>query len=314
LTRFLDNLRVVRAKLQGIIPPIPTPFDDERGEIDPRALSANVRRWMSTKLAGVLVLGSNGEAALLDEAENDVAVGTAREHVPADRVLLVGTGRESTRATVTATKRAAALGADAVLVRAPGFFKGQMTAEALVAHFTAVAEASPVPVLLYNLPNVVGFSLTLPVVATLAAHPNIVGMKETSTDLERLMQFAGVRPDFRVLCGWGQVAYPALASGASGAILAVSNVVPDVCVELYDAVRAGRYDAARALQQRLIPLAQLVTAVYGIAGLKMALEIVGYHGGPVRAPLLPAPPRARPEIASAIQSVSSSALAGTRTD
>ena len=263
---------------------------------------------MSTKLAGVLVLGSNGEAAFLDEVEDDVAVGTAREHVPGDRLLLVGTGRESTRATIAATKRAAALGADAVLVRAPGYFKSQMTAEALVAHYAAVADASPVPVLLYNLPNVVGFSLTLPVVASLAAHPNIVGMKETSTDLERLMQFAGVRPDFRVLCGWGQVAYPALASGASGAILAVSNVVPDVCVELYDAVKTGRHDIARTLQQRLIPLAQLVTAVYGVAGLKVALEIVGYYGGPVRAPLMPAPARARQDIESAIEAVSSVAV------
>jgi 4-hydroxy-2-oxoglutarate aldolase len=292
----------VRAKLQGIIPPIPTPFD-ERGEIARRELSANVRRWMATRLSGLLVLGSNGEAALLDESENDVAVATVREHVPADRLLLVGTGRESTRAAVAAAKRAAALGADAVLVRAPGYFKSQMTAEALVTHFTAVADASPVPVLLYNLPNVVGFSLTLPIVATLAAHPNIAGMKETSTDLERLMQFAAVRSDFRVLCGWGQVAYPALAGGASGAILAVSNIVPDVCVSLYDAVRAGRHDDALALQQRLIPLAQLVTAVFGVAGLKIALELVGYYGGPVRAPLLPAPPRARQEIESAIQAV-----------
>jgi 4-hydroxy-2-oxoglutarate aldolase len=302
----------VRAKLQGIFPPIPTPFDD-RGNVNARELSANVRRWMSTKLAGVLVLGSNGEAAFLDDAENDVAVSTVREHVPADRVLLAGTGRESTRGTIAASKRAAELGADAVLVRPPGYFKAQMTPDALVTHFTAVADASPVPVLLYNLPNVVGFSLTLPVVAALAAHPNIVGMKETSTDLERLMQFAGVRPEFRVLCGWGQVAYPALASGASGAILAVSNVVPDACVELYEAVRAGRHDAARALQQRITPLAQLVTAVYGIAGLKVALEIVGYYGGAVRAPLLPAPARARHEIETAIEAVGS-LIASARPD
>jgi 4-hydroxy-2-oxoglutarate aldolase len=299
--------------LQGIIPPIPTPFD-AAGEIARRELAANVRWWMSTRLSGVLVLGSNGEAAFLDDMENDVAVATAREHVPSDRLLLVGTGRESTRAAVAAAKRAAELGADAVLVRAPGYFKSQMTTEALVTHFTAVADASPVPVLLYNLPNVVGFSLTLPVVAALAAHPNIVGMKETSTDLERLMQFAGVRSDFRVLCGWGQVAYPALASGASGAILAVSNIVPDACVALYDDVRAGRHDDARALQQRLTPLAQLVTAVYGVAGLKIALELVGRYGGPVRAPLLPAPPRARQEIQAAIESVSSAALAVSRQD
>jgi 4-hydroxy-2-oxoglutarate aldolase len=296
----------VAAQIRGIIPPIPTPFDD-RGDLHRRALAANVRRWMSTSLAGVLVLGSNGEAALLDDDEGDAAVGVAREHVPADRVMLVGTGRESTRAAVKAAKRAAELGADAVLVRAPGYFKSQMTNEALIAHFTAVADASPIPVLLYNLPNVVGFSLTLPVVEALAAHPNVAGMKETSTDLERLAQFVAVRPaSFRVLCGWGQVAYPALASGASGAILAVANVVPDACVALHDAVTGGRHREAREIQQRITRLAQLVTAVYGVAGLKVALEQAGYYGGPVRPPLLPAPPRARDDIAAALDHVAMS--------
>jgi 4-hydroxy-2-oxoglutarate aldolase len=293
----------VRSKLTGIIPPIPTPFDDH-GEIDRRALADNVRRWMSTPLAGLLVLGSNGEAALLDDAECDVMVETAREHVPRERLFLVGTGRESTRAAIDAAKRAGSRGADAVLVRPPGYFKNQMTPDALLAHFRAVADASPVPVLLYNLPNVVGFSLTLPVVAALAEHPNIAGMKETSTDLERLSQFAAVRPgQFHVLCGWGQVVYPALTSGASGAILAVANVVPEACVALYDAVRAGDHAEALALQRRLLPLAQLVTSVYGIAGLKTALELAGFHGGPVRPPLLPAPERARSEIQRAVDAV-----------
>jgi 4-hydroxy-2-oxoglutarate aldolase len=293
----------VRSKLKGVIPPIPTPFDN-RGDINRAALIDNVRRWMSTRLSGLLVLGSNGEAALLDEAECDVMVEIAREHVPRERLFLVGTGRESTRAAIDAAKRAGARGADAVLVRPPGYFKNQMTPEALLAHFRAVADASPVPVLLYNLPNVVGYSLTLPVVAALAEHPNIAGMKETSTDLERLSQFANVRPGgFHVLCGWAQVVYPALTSGAPGAILAVANVVPDACVALYDAVRAGGHDEALALQRRILPLAQLVTSVYGIAGLKIALEQVGFYGGPVRAPLLPAPDRATSEIQKAIDAV-----------
>ena len=293
----------MRAKLQGIIPPIPTPFDD-RGDVNRRALIDNVRQWMATRLAGLLVLGSNGEAALLDEAECDVMVETARAHVPPERLFLVGTGRESTRAAIDAAKRAGARGADAVLVRPPGYFKNQMTPDALLAHFRAVADASPVPVLLYNLPNVVGFSLTLPVVAALAEHPNIAGMKETSTDLERLSQFASVRPgDFHVLCGWAQVVYPALTSGAPGAILAVANVIPDACVALYDAVREGDQAEALALQRRILPLAQLVTSVYGIAGLKIALDRVGFYGGPVRAPLLPAPERAIAEIRTAVDAV-----------
>jgi 4-hydroxy-2-oxoglutarate aldolase len=290
----------MRDKLAGILPPIPTPFNSA-GQVDQRALAENVRRWMTTGLSGILALGSNGEAALLEDDECDAILATVREGVPAGRLLLAGTGRESTRATIAASKRAARLGADAVLVRPPFFFRTQMTGDALVAHFSAVADASPVPLLLYNLPGVTGITLTLPVVATLADHPNIVGMKETSGDLERLGQFAQVRPDkFRVLCGWAPVVYPALVSGAAGAILAVANVWPDACVTLYEHVRAGRHADALALQQRLTPLAQLVTSVYGIAGLKVALELEGYQGGPVRAPLLPATAAGREDIARAL--------------
>jgi len=263
-------------------------------------MSENVRRWMATDLTGVLALGSNGEAALLDEDESQAVVEAVREQVPRDRLLLVGVGRESTKLTISAAKRAAKLGADAVLVRTPFFYKSQMTGEVLYAHFHAVADASTVPVLLYNLPGVTGVSFTLPIVTRLADHPNIVGIKETSPDLERLGQFTGVRPDrFRVLCGCAPVVYPALVSGAAGAILAVANVLPEECCALYEHVHAGRHHEALELQRKLTPLAQLVTTVHGVAGLKVALELAGYHGGPVRAPLLPATSRIRDDIAAA---------------
>ncbi len=288
-------------RLQGIFPPIPTPFDPSTGDIDERALAANVRRWMGTRLAGVLVLGSNGEAALLDDDENDRLVAAARPEVPADRLLLVGTGRESTRATIRASCQAAAQGADAVLVRTPSYFKSQMTPDVLIAHFRAVADASPVPVLLYNLPGVTGITLTVPIVAALADHPNIAGMKETSPELERLGQCARLRDGaFAVLCGWAPVAYPALVSGAAGAILAVANVLPAECVSLFELTRAGRHAEALALQQKLTPIAQLVTSIHGVAGLKLALEMRGFHGGPVRAPLQAAPAQARDAIARAL--------------
>jgi 4-hydroxy-2-oxoglutarate aldolase len=286
--------------MHGVIPPIPTTFDAD-GHVDPIAIRANVARWMTTGLAGVLALGSNGEASLLDEDESDRVVAAAREAVPADRVLLVGTGRESTPATIRATRRAAGLGADAVLVRTPSYYKAQMTPEALLAHFRHVADASPVPVLLYNLPGVTGVVLTPALVAALAEHPNIRGIKETSPDLERLGQFTALRTDrFAVFCGWAPVVYAALASGAAGAILAVANVLPDECVALYDHVRHGRHQEALGVQRRITPLAQLVTTGYGIAGLKAALGAAGYHGGAVRPPLLPLSARGRDEILAAM--------------
>ena len=292
--------------LQGIFPPIPTTFTGS-GDVDPRAITANVEKWMRTGLAGILALGSNGEAPLLDEDESDRVVAAARDVVPRDRVLLAGTGRESTRATIAATRRAAALGVDAVLVRTPSTYKGQMTPEVLITHYRAVADASPVPVLLYNLPGVTGIVLTPAIVATLAQHPNIAGIKETSPDLERLGLFTQIGP-FAVLCGWAPVVFPALMAGAAGAILAVANVLPNECVELYEHQRHGRLEPALSLQRRLTPIAQLVTATYGIAGLKTAMDLAGYQGGPVRPPLLPVSPPARAQIEAALSAVHGAVL------
>jgi len=293
----------MQERLRGIFPPIPTTFD-ERGDVDTTAITANVRHWMTTGLVGILALGSNGEAGLLTEDESDKVVRAVRDAVPSSRLLIVGTGRESTRATIAATRRAADLGADAVLVRTPSFFKSQMTADALTRHYVAVADASPVPVLLYNLPGPTGISLTLPVIQAAAEHANIVGVKETSPELDRLSQFAAVRAErFSVLCGWAPVVYPAVVAGATGAILAVANVLPDETVSLFEHVRAGRHHEALALQRRLTPIAQFVSTTYGVAGLKLALDLAGYRGGPVRAPLLPISDRARTEITQALETV-----------
>ncbi len=288
--------------LHGIFPPVPTPFDAATGDVDLAALRAQIHRLSRAPLAGALVLGSNAEAGLLDEAEADAIVDTARAELPRDRTLLVGTGRESTRATIAACRRAAARGADAVLVRAPSFFKSQMTAEALETHYRAVADASPAPVLLYNVPGMAGFSLTVGTVRALADHPNVVGIKETSNDLERHAQFAMVRPDrFAVLSGWAPVAYPAWTMGAKGAIIAVANILPEPCAALWDHFTAGRHAEARALQQRLLPIAQLVSSVHSVAGLKFALDTLGFPGGPVRPPLLPVGAKAADDIRRALE-------------
>ena len=286
-------------RLEGVLPPIPTPFAADR--VDESAMRANVARWMGTRVRGVVVLGSNGEAPLLDESESDAAIAAARDAVPADRLCLAGTGRESTVAAVRAAKRAAALGADAVLVRTPAYFRTLLTAAALTDHSRAVADASPVPVVLYNFTALTGVTLPVEAVARLAEHPNVVGMKESGSDLRFVTALIDATPDdFALMAGSAPVFYASLLVGAAGGILAVASAVPDLCVELYDLVRAGRLDEARAQQRRLTALAGLVTSIHGVPGLKAALSHLGYTVGDPRPPLLPAGPAAVDEIREAL--------------
>ena len=275
--------------LTGVYTPIITPFRDDEA-VDEAGLRANVRRWMSSALTGIVVLGSNGEAPQLDDDEADRVVAVAREEVPKNRPYIVGTGRESTRATIAATARAARAGADAVLVRTPAFFKTQMTAEVFVRHYTEVADASPVPVLLYNVTMYTGVNLTVDAVAALAAHPNIVGMKESGSDLAQIADLVARRPDdFTVLAGSATTYFHALCAGCDGGILALASLFPDECVQLQALVREHRIDEARALQQRLTPIARTVGSAHAVPGLKAALDLLGYAGGPPRPPLRPAP-------------------------
>ena len=263
-----------------------TPFD-ERGEVDPAGIRANIPRWLERGVRGIVALGSNGEAPLLDERESDVVIGAAREAIPSDRLLLAGTGRESTKATIDASKRAAALGADAVLVRTPSYFKPRMTSDAFVAHYTAVADATPVPVLLYNYPAVTGVTFLPDAVRRLATHPNIVGIKETTVDAAQIAAYVDVScdQDFSVLAGSAPGFYPALCLGAQGAILAAACIVPRLCVQLLEGFLRGDHARARELQRRLIPIAVAVTSGHGVPGLKAAMQITGYTGGLPRAPL-----------------------------
>ena len=286
--------------LSGVLTPIPTPFD-ERGEVDLGRLTRALARWVATPLAGFVVLGSNGEAVLLDEEESDRVIGAARDVVPPGRSFIVGTGRESTRATIAATRRAASLGADAVLVRTPGFFKAQMTADAFVRHYTAVADASPVPVLLYNFTAVTGVTLPVEAASRLASHPNIVGMKESNGDVARIADLVAATPaEFRVFAGSASTFHEALRAGAAGGILAVGSVVPETCTRLFDLAKAGRHDEARTLQQQLLPLARLLGATYGVPALKAALELTGCDVGWPRAPLAPLEQAAVRELADAL--------------
>ena len=224
--------------LRGVFPPIPTPF--RNGALDTGALAANCERWMETGLRGLVVLGSNGEAPLLDDDESDRVIAAARARVPADRLLIAGVARESTAGTERAATRAAACGADAVLVRTPWFFKALLSGEALTRHYTAVADASPVPVLLYNFTALTGVTLPVAEVARLARHPNIIGMKESGSDIAFISALIDETPDdFNVLAGSAPVFYASLVSGAAGGVLALACAVPELCVRLFDLVAAG---------------------------------------------------------------------------
>jgi 4-hydroxy-2-oxoglutarate aldolase len=283
--------------LRGVIPPLVTPFREDGG-LDLAAFEANLESLAAHDLAGFLVLGSSGEAASLDEEEKLALVAASRRLVPG-RFLLVGTGMESTRATIALTRKAADSGADAVLVLTPHYYKPRMTADALRLFFEAVADASPVPVYLYSVPAFTGLQWPPGLAGALAPHPRIAGMKESSGDVGLLARIVSSVPArFEVACGNALVLYPALCAGASGGVLALANCVPRAAAGLYRAFVAGDHVRARLLQEALLPLAAAVATGHGVAGLKLAMDLAGLRGGEVRSPLLPASPSAREELRS----------------
>jgi 4-hydroxy-2-oxoglutarate aldolase len=287
--------------IRGILPPLATPFRED-GALDVAAFEANLAIYATQDLGGVLVLGSNGEAQSLDEAEKLALVRAARTRVPDRRTVLVGTGLESTRATIALTRKVADLGADAVLVLTPHYYKSQMSADALRAHFEAVADASSIPVLLYSVPAFTGIAWPAGLAAELARHPLIRGMKESSGDVGLLGRLvASVPPRFGVICGSAPVIYPALCVGAVGGILAAACCAPRPVTALYQAFQAGDHARARRLQEAIAPLAVAITATHGVAGLKAAMDLAGFRGGPVRAPLLPVRPEARDELRALLE-------------
>lgn len=276
--------------LHGVFPPIPTPFGPN-GEVDYKALASNLKKWNATDLRGYLVLGSNGEFVSLGQDEKLRVLEVARENIPRDKVMIAGTGCESTMATIELTKAAARIGIDLVMVVTPSYFKPSMRSRELIAHYQAVADASPIPVLLYQVPQFTGVSFEPEAVATLVGHPNIVGMKDSSGVMATFAEFLRITPpDFQLLVGSATVFLVALALGAAGGILALANVAPRECVMLYELYKEGKNGEALELQLRLLPLARAVTTRFGIGGLKAALDILGYYGGLPRPPLLPPGP------------------------
>lgn len=286
--------------LQGVIPPVATPFKNE--ELDLDSYQANIKSWNATGLAGYLVVGSNGEAVFLDDNERDQVVSVTVEVAAPEKIIMVGVGAESTRTTISQAKRAAELGADCLLVITPAYFKSQMTPERLEGHFRKVADAATVQVLAYNFPQATGVNLTPDLVARLAEHGNIAGIKDSSGNIAQLSEIIHqTDDDFAVFVGNAEVCFPAMCLGAAGAILAVSNVLPEKCVELVNLVRAGDLAQARELQWELARLAALVTRIHGVGGLKAAMAIVGYQPGTVRSPLTMPGQAAIDEIAAELK-------------
>ncbi len=272
--------------LRGVFPPIPTPFDGEGG-LDLAALADNLERWNEHGLAGYVVLGSNGEPVYVDEQEKIEVWQAARAVIPDDKLMIAGTGCESTQETIHLTRLAADAGADAALVVTPHYYSGQMTRESLLHHYRAVADASPIPVLLYNVPKFTNVDIDAATVAEASSHPNLIGIKDSSGNIAKLGDFIRLAsPGFQVLVGTGSVFFAGLALGAVGGILALANVAPQGCVQILRLYEGGQWDEAAELQRRLLPVNAAVTARFGIPGLKAALDLLGYYGGPVRSPLL----------------------------
>ena len=285
-------------QLAGMMVPAVSTFD-AAGELARAPYERNLRAHLGAGASGIIVAGSSGEAALLDEGERTRLVEWTRAVVPAERWVIAGIGGESTRVTVRRARSAAEAGADAVLVVAPHYYMRRMSETALRTHFTAVADASPVPVLLYNVPAYAHLVLSADLVAALAAHPNVIGMKDSAGDLANLERYLAARSDaFRVLTGSGQTAQQAFALGADGAILAVALFAGPAAVGMYDAWRAGDAARAESLQATLTPLAKEIVAGMGPAGLKAAMDLVGLDGGAPRAPLLAADDAERARIAA----------------
>ncbi|NWU47493.1 HOGA1 protein, partial [Dromas ardeola] len=277
--------------LGGIFPPLATPFSPTQ-EVDYAQLEGNLRRYASIPFRGLVVLGSNGEYPYLAPRERLEVVSCVRRALPRDRLLLAGSGCESTQATIELTVSMAEAGADVALVVTPCYYRGAMTSAALVQHYTEVADASPIPVVLYSVPANTGLDLPLEAVLTLAQHPNIVGIKDSGGDVTRmgLMVHKTRQEDFQVLAGSAGFLLASYALGASGGVCALANVLGAPLCQLDRLCRGGHWQEARDLQHRLIEPNMAVTRRFGIPGLKKAMEWFGYYGGPCRAPLAPLSP------------------------
>jgi len=287
--------------LAGIFPPIPTPFDAD-GSVSSSGLKQNLEFLNRHELSGIVVLGSNGEFVFLDPEEKVQTIEMVRDLLPTGKLLIAGTGCESTRSTVRLTREAAQAGADAALVINPHYYKNRMDRASLIRHYSTVADQSPIPIILYNMPASTGLDLDAPTVVELAGHGNIVGMKDSGGNLNKMAQVLGaIRGDFQMLAGSAGFLLPALSLGAVGAVAALANIAPELCIRLHGAFRNGEIQRAAELQVRMVSLNNLVTREGGVPALKAAMDLLGLAGGAPRTPLLPADQQTRERLRQALK-------------
>jgi len=273
--------------VSGIYPALTTPFEAD-GSVSIAGLKHNIQLYNETRLAGYVVLGSTGESVMISRDEADQILAAVKETAAPGRILIAGTGAESTAETIARTRRAAAMGYQVALVKTPYYYKPMYRAEHFLTHYRAVADASPIPVLLYSVPIFTGVTLEASEIIALAQHPNIVGIKDSSGSIQRIGEvIAGASGQFQVLTGGAALIYPCLGMGGRGAILAVASLLPEKCVELYEMFQQGRHEEAREAQLQILSASKTALGEHGIPGLKYAMELRGYKGGYPRAPLLP---------------------------
>jgi 4-hydroxy-2-oxoglutarate aldolase len=281
----LEAEEMYREKLSGVFAPITTPFDGN-GEVSYKDLEENIKKLNSSRLRGYLVLGTNGEFKSLTEAERRKVLEAVVRVAAKDKVVMAGTGRESTKESIVATKEAASIGAHFASLIAPSFFAKKMTDAVLLNHFRQISDASSIPVLLYNNPEVAVVTYSTGLIGEIAKHPNIVGMKDTSKG-NFASYFLAAGPDFNLLAGSAGFFLEALVMGGVGGVLSIANFAPDACCTVYDLWKAKKLDEARKEQYRLMTLNQKVSGKFGVAGVKAAMDLAGFYGGPPRSPLMP---------------------------
>lgn len=282
--------------LRGVFTPIVTSFD-EHGQVAHHKIEFNLGKWNQTGLSGYIVLGSNGENVHLNEREKVDVLKTARQAIPREKLMIAGTSCESTVNTIALTEKAAGIGADAAIIINPSYYKSQMTTPVLVNHYRVIADASPIPIVIYNLPPATGIDLSADLLVGLSQHPNIIGVKDTSGNMPKMGEtIRRADPSFQVLAGSSNFFYPSLAIGVTGGILALANVAPDESVELFSLFNTGEIEKGRDLHLRMLPVNLAITSRFGVGGLKAALDMVGFYGGSPRLPLLPLDNERRQEM------------------